>query len=207
MISMLLVNIQLFSNVNYDVNNNHDQNWLNNDNNIISSDIDPYLTDYYITGSGDNQDVRIYAENSSYSNNNNQMSFDIPSMSTTDTTYLTYGDFDFNFQNNFTTDYIIEDTSALYADDFIKFIYDEDTSSMSINTGIDPPSKNFDNLVDGNNATFIQLESSGGILNFTISSNFASTIYDGSLFDVNFDRSLILGLFSKFTSSLNSSAF
>ena len=207
MISMLLVNIQLFSNVNYDVNNNHDQNWLNNDNNIMSSGIDPYLTDYYITGSGDNQDVRIYALNSSYSNNNNQLSFDIPSMSTTDTTYLTHGDFDFTFQNNFTTNHIIEDTSALYADDFIKFIYDEDTSSMSINTGIDPPSKNFNDLVDDNLATYIQLKSLGGILNFTISSNFASTIYDGSLFDVNFDKSLILGLISKFSSSLNSSAF
>ncbi|NVM19419.1 MAG: hypothetical protein HWN80_17090 [Candidatus Lokiarchaeota archaeon] len=198
MISMLLVNIQLFSNFNFDVNNNQEQNWLNNDNNIKSSDIDPYLTDYYITGSGDNQDVRIYALNSSFSNDNNQESFDIPSMSTTDTTYLTYGNFNFTFQNNFTTDYVIEDTGALYADDFIKFVYNEGTSSMSINTGTNLDPINFNNL---------RLESSAGILNFTISSNFASTIYDGFLFDVNFDRSLILGLISKFSSSLNSSAF
>ncbi|NVM45004.1 MAG: hypothetical protein HWN79_08810 [Candidatus Lokiarchaeota archaeon] len=207
MISMLLANIQLFSNFNFDISNNQEQNWLNDDNNIKSSDIDPYLTDYYITGSGVNQDVRIYAVNSSSSNINNQASFDIPSMSTTDTTYLTYGNFNFEFQNNYTTDYIMEDTDALYADDFIKFVYDEDTSAMSVNTGIEPPSKNFNDLVDGNLATYIQLESLGGILNFTISSNFAGTIYDGSLFDLNFDRDLILGLISRFTSSLNSSAF
>jgi hypothetical protein len=207
MISMLLANIQMFDNFNTDINNNQEQNWLNIEENLESSYSDPYLTDYYITGSGDNQDVRIYALNSSYSNVNNQESFDIPSMSTTDTTYLSYGNFNFTFQNNFTTDYVIENTDALYANDFIKFIYNEDTSSMSINTGIDPPSKNFNYLVDGNLATFIQLKSLGGILNFSISSNFASTIYDGSLFNVNFNRSLILGLISKFSSSLNSSAF
>lgn len=208
MISMLLVNIQLFSNFSFDANNNQEQNWSNNDNNVKSSDIDPYLTDYYITGSGDNQDVRIYALNSSYSNDNNQESFDIPSMSTTDTTYLTYGNLNFTFQNNFTTDYVIEDTGALYAEDFIEFVYDEDTSSMNINTGIEPPSKNFDYLVDGNPSTYIELESSGGVLNFTISSNFANAIYTNpGLFDVDFNRSLILGLISKFSSSLNSSAF
>jgi len=207
MISMLLVNTQIFSNINFDKNNDQEQNWLDNDINLKPSDIDPYLTDHYITGSGDNQDIRIYAQNSSYSNDNNQESFDIPSMSTTDTTYLTYGNFNFTFQNNYTIDYVIEDTDALYADDFIKFVYNEDASSMSISTGNNLNSINFNNLVDGNPSTNIQLESSGGILNFTISSNFASTIYDGSLFDVNFNRSLILGLISTFSSSLNNSAF
>ena len=197
MISMLLVNTQIFSSINFDKINSQEENWLDNDITPNPSDIDPYLTDYYITGSGDNQDVRIYALNSSYSNDNNQESFDIPSMSTTDTTYLTYGNLNFTFQNNFTTDYVIEDTNALYADDFIKFIYDKDTSSMSIDTGNNLTAINFDD---------IQLESSGGILNFTISSNFASTIYDGSLFDVNFNKSLILGLISTFSSSLNSSS-
>ena len=207
MISMLLVNTQIFSNFNFDVNNNQEQIGLDNDTNLQPSDIDPYLTDYYITGSGDNQDVRIYAINTSSSNDDNQESFDIPSMSTTDTTYLTYGNFNFTFQNNYTTDYVIENDNALYADDFIKFVYDEDTSSMNVNTGINPPSINFNDLVDGNPSTYVQLESSGGILNFTISSNFASTIYDGSLFDVNFNKSLILGLISTFSCSLNSSAF
>ena len=212
MISMLLVNIQIFSNFNFSVNDNQEQNWLNNEDNLESSYKDPYLTDYYITGSGDNQDVRIYAINSSSSNDNNQASFDIPSLSTTDTTYLSYGNFNFTFQNNFTTDYVIEDTEALSLDeeDFIKFVYNEDTSSMNINTGenLNPPI-NFNNLVDDNPSTYVQLKSSGGILNFSISSNFKNTIYDGPgvIPIFHFDRSLILGLFSKFSSSLNSSAF
>ena len=155
MISMLLVNTQIFSSINFDKINSQEENWLDNDITPNPSDIDPYLTDYYITGSGDNQDVRIYALNSSYSNDNNQESFDIPSMSTTDTTYLTYGNLNFTFQNNFTTDYVIEDTNALYADDFIKFIYDKDTSSMSIDTGNNLNAINFDNLVDGNPSTDI----------------------------------------------------
>jgi hypothetical protein len=204
---MVFVNTLIFSDFNIDMNNNQHQNWSNEENDILTSDTDPYLTDYYISGTGDNQDVRIYVFNNSFSNDNNQNSFNIPSMSTTESTYLTYGNFNFTFQNNFTTDYIIEDTNALEADDFIKFVYNEDTSSMSNNTGnvLDPI--NFDNLVDGLPSTYIRLKSSGGILNFTISSNFTSTIYHESLFDVNFNRSLILGLISKFSSSLNNSAF
>ena len=128
-------------------------------------------------------------------------------MSTTDTTYLSYGNFNFTFQNNFTTDYVIENTDALYANDFIKFIYNEDTSSMNINTGNNLYPINFNYLVDGNPSTYIRLNSSSGVLNFSISSNFANRIYDGTLFDVNFNRSLILGLISKFSSSLNNNAF
>ena len=205
---MALVNTLILSDFNGDVNNNQQHDWSIDENTLLTSDIDPYLTDYIISGTGDNQEVRIYALNNSISNDNNQNSFDIPSMSTTESTYLTYGNFNFTFQNNFTTDYVIEDTNALDADDYIDFIYNEDTSSMSINTGnnLNPPI-NFDKLVDGLPSTYIELESSGGILNFTISSNFTSTIYDGPLFDVNFNRSLILGLISKFSCSLNNSAY
>ena len=205
---MILVNTLILSDFNVDLNNNQQYDWSIDENNILTSDVDPYLTDYIISGSGDNQDVRIYALNNSFSNVNNQNSFDIPSMSTTESTYLTYGNFDFTFQNNFTTDYVIEDTNALEADDFIKFVYNEDTSSMNINAGniLDPII--FNNLVDADPDTFIRLESSGGLLNFTISSNFTNTIYDGPIFhDVNFNRFVILGLISKFSSSLNNSAF
>jgi len=204
---MIVVNTLILSDFNVDVNNNQQNDWSTDEINILTSDIDPYLTDCIISGTGDNQNVRIYALNNSFSNVNNQNSFDIPSMSTTESTYLTYGNFNFTFQNNFTTDYVIEDTNALEADDFIKFVYDEDTSSMNINAGniLDPII--FNNLVDNVPSTYIRLESSGGVLNFTISSNFTSTIYDGPLFDVNFNRSLILGLISKFSSSLNNSAY
>ncbi len=207
MIFMLLVNIQIFSNFNFIINNNQEQIWLDNEDNLESSYIDPYLTDYYITGTGDNQDVRIFALNNSYSNVNNQESFDIPSMSTTDTTYLSYGNFNFTFQNNFTTDYVLEDHNALNARDFIEFVYDEDISSMNINTGENLDAINFNRLVDGSDATFITLNSSSGVLDFTINSNFFGTMYDGPLFNVYFDRDLILGLITKFSSSLDNDAY
>ncbi len=198
---MVLVNTLIFIDFNIDMNNNQQHDWSNDENNILTSDTDSYLTDYIISGTGDNQEVRIYALNNSISNDNNQNSFTIPSLSTTESTYLTYGNFNFTFQNNFTTDYIIEDTNALEADDFIEFVYNEDTSSMKINTGENLTLIDFDNLMDGSSSN-IMLNSSNGVLNFTISSNFASTIYDGPSFDVNFDRSLILGLISQFSSSI-----
>jgi len=200
---MVLVNTLMLSDFNVDVNNNQQHDWSIDENTILTSDIDPYLTDYVISGTGDNQEVRIYALNNSFSNENNEDSFNIPSMSTTESTYLTYGNFNFTFQNNYTTDYIIEDTNALEADDFIDFIYNEDTSSMKINTGENLDPIIFNNLVDGLPSTYIRLNSSNGVLNFTIASNFASKIYDGPLFDVNFDRSFILGLISQFSGSIN----
>ncbi|MBY9020896.1 MAG: hypothetical protein KGD67_07550 [Candidatus Lokiarchaeota archaeon] len=183
--------------------NNQQHNWSDDEKNVLASDTDLYLTDYYLTGTGDNQDVRIYALNNSFSNVNNQDSFDIPSMSTTESTYLTYGNFNFTFQNNFTTDYIIEDTNALEADDFIEFVYNVDTSSMKINTGESLDIINFDNLVDGSPSTYIRLNSSNDVLNFTISSNFAGTTGDVIGRAINFDRSSILGLISQFSSSID----
>ncbi len=204
---MILVNTLIFIDFNASMNNSQHHNWSNDENSISTSDTDLYLTDYIISGTGDNQEVRIYALNNSISNDNNQNSFIIPSMSITESTYLTYGNFNFTFQNNYTTDYILEDTNALEAVEFIDFIYNEDTSSMKVNTGKNLTLIDLGNLVDNTPSTAIELESSGGILNFTISSNFANTIYEGSLFDVNFNRSLILGLISNFTSSLNNSVF
>lgn len=208
-ISMLLVNIQIFNGLYVDGSNNQLTNLLNDDNNLFSSDTDPYLTDYYINGSGDNQDVRIYALNSSYSNDNNQEFFDIPSMSVTDTTYLTYGNFNFTFQNNYTTDHVIEDTSALDASDFIKFTYNEDDSSMNVNTGEALNAIDLNKLVDGNLNTYIELNSSSGILNFTIDSSFAGTSYNSTSPEINlaFNRSFILGLISTFSSSIDLDAY
>ncbi len=207
-ISMLLVNIQIFNGLYLDSSNNKLTNLLNDDNNPLSSEIDPYLTDYYTTGSGDPQDVRIYALNSSYSNDNNQGSFDIPSMSVSDTTYLTYGNLNFTFQNNYTTDHVIEDTSALDASDFIKFTYNTGDSSMNVNTGevLNEPI-DLDWLVDENPSTYIELNSSNGILNFTISSSFANTIFNVLGDDLDFNRSFILGLISTFSYSIDEDAY
>lgn len=209
-ISMLLVNIHIFNSLYLDGSNNQLTNLLNDDNKLFSSETDPYLTDYYTTGSGDNQDVRIYALNSSYSNDNNQGSFDIPSMSVADTTYLTYGNFNFTFQNNYTTDHIIEDTNALDASDFIKFTYNTGDSSMDVNTGevLNPPI-DLGKLVDVNNNTYIELNSSSGILNFTIDSSFAGTSYTRVSPTINlaFNRSFILGLISTFSHSIDEDAY
>ena len=206
---MLLVNIQIFNGLYVDSSNNQLTNLLTDDNNLFSSETDPYLTDYYINGSGDNQDVRIYALNSSYSNDNNQGFFDIPSMSVTDTTYLTYGNFNFTFQNNYTTDHVIEDTSALDASDFIKFTYNEDDSSMNVNTGEALNAIDLGKLVDVNNGTYIELNSSIGILNFTIDSSFAGTSYFSASpsIDLAFNRSFILGLISTFSHSIDKDAY
>jgi len=83
---MVLVNTLMLSDFNVDMNNNQQHGWSIDETNILTSDIDPYLTDYIISGTGDNQEVRIYALNNSFSNDNNQNSFDIPSMSTTEST-------------------------------------------------------------------------------------------------------------------------
>ena len=198
---MLLVNTWMISDFNSDINYNQQHNWLNDEKNIVTSATDQYLTDYYISGTGDNQDVRIYVLNNSFSNDNNQNFFNIPSMSTNESTYLTYGNFNFTFQNNFTTDYIIEDTNAPEARDFIEFVYNEGTSSMKINTGENLTSIDFGKLVDGNPSN-IKLNSSNGVLNFTISSNFAGTIGDVIGYEINFDRSTILGLISQFSGSI-----
>ncbi len=205
--SMLLVNIQIFNGLYLDSSNNQPTNLLNDDNNLISSETDPYLTDYYINGSGDDQDVRIYALNTSDSNDNNQNSFNISSLSTTDTTYLTYGNFNFTFQNNYTTDHVIEDTSALDASDFVKFTYNEDDSSMNVNTGENLTAIDLDKLVDEDPSTFIELNSSSGILNFTISASFANTIFNVLGDDLDFNRSFILGLISTFSYSIDEDAY
>jgi len=206
---MLLVNIQIFNGLYLGGSNNQLTNLLNDDKNLFSSETDPYLTDYYTTGSGDPQDVRIYALNSSYSNDNNQGSFDIPSMSVADTTYLTYGNLNFTFQNNYTTDHIIEDTSALDASDFIKFTYNEDDSSMNVNTGEALNTIDLNKLVDDDLDTYIELNSSSGILNFTIDSSFAGTLYSRTnpTFDLAFNRSFILGLISTFSHSIDEDAY
>lgn len=205
---MLLVNIQIFNGLYLDGKNNQLTNLLNDDNNLFSSETDPYLTDYYTTGSGDNQDVRIYALNSSDSNDNNQGFFDIPSMSVTDTTYLTYGNFNFTFQNNYTTDHVIEDTSALDASDFIKFTYNDDDSSMNVNTGENLSIIDL-NKLDDDLDTYIELNSSSGILNFTIDSSFAGTSYSrvNPTINLAFNRSFILGLISTFSYSIDNDAY
>jgi hypothetical protein len=170
-----------------------------NDNNNIDLEELPQSSDLkvndYITGSGVDQDVRIYVSNESENLSDNQEFFEIPSL-TTDDMFLTYGDFNFTFQNNFTTDYVLEDNSALYATDFISFDYDTGSSGIFIANGT-KLSGGFADLIDNTNSTFIYMNATQGLLNFTINADFTGTTYTQSGImngNVEFNRTKILGL-------------
>ncbi len=149
------------------------------------------LTDH-ISGSGLNQTVRVYMVNASTSKNNRNY-FDIPSPA--DKTYLSYGDFNFTFQNNYTTDYVIESNSSLYPQNFIenyKFNTNPIYSRVEIVPNMNKTRGSLYNLTDSKNLkSYWKLNSStNGLLNFTVYANF-SKIAAGHY--VNFNRSKILG--------------
>ena len=159
----------------------------------ISSALD--LSDY-ITGIGDTQDVRIYANNESVNLNDNQEYFEIPSLAYDDM-YLTYGAFDFTFENNFTTDHVLEDDDALHISKFISFDLNESYSNITLGPGTEKVKElNFNYLVDGSNSSKIGLNATNGVLNFTVTANFTDTTYTSIVIDgkVRFNRSNILGL-------------
>ncbi|MFX0001611.1 MAG: hypothetical protein ACFE9Q_16445 [Candidatus Hodarchaeota archaeon] len=150
-----------------------------------------------IIGSGINQNVRIYANNISENLLDNENFFEIPSLSS-ENMYLTYADFNFEFQNNFTTNYIIEGDDALNATNFISFDYKTSQGYSNITiingTSSDP---DFSYITDGSNSTAIHINAPNGLINFTIFANFTGTKYTSGVItgDVKFDRSKILGLF------------
>jgi hypothetical protein len=167
----------------------------------ISSDLN---VDDFITGTGNDQDVRIYVNNESENLNNNQDYFEIPSV-TSDDMYLSYGDFNFTFQNNFTTDYVLEDDDALFAEDFIMFDYDTGYSGISEYTNGTPISGGFNDLTDDSNSTYIQVDATQGVLNFTVRANFTGDTYTSGVINgnVEFNRSYILGLIYSLVFSLS----
>ena len=197
LIAILLSNVQILNNTNKlqddKINNTFNENLL--DNLPLSSDLN---LDDNIKGSGVNQDVRIYVSNQSENLQNNEGFFEIPSVPSEDM-FLTYGDFNFTFQNNFTTNYIIEDDDALYANDFISFDYNSGYSSVIW----DAPDTQIisggpSDLMDGVIPTYILMNATQGVLNFTISANFTDTTYTSGIINgnVEFNRSKILGLIS-----------
>jgi len=158
-----------------------------------------------ITGSGVDQDVRIYVNNVSENLNDNQEYFEIPS-SNSESMILTYGNFSFSFQNNYTTDYIIEDDDALYADNFISFDFNSSNSKITIHNGT-PILGNFDYLTDSNVSSSYDISSTGGVINFTITANFTDTKYEiDPRRIVKFNRTKILALISSLLFELNYSA-
>ncbi|MCK4285450.1 MAG: hypothetical protein KAX18_04575, partial [Candidatus Lokiarchaeota archaeon] len=151
----------------------------------------------YILGSGDDQDVRIYVNNESSNLNDNEEFFKIPSIPTDDM-FLTHGDFNFTFQNNYTTDYILEDDNALDAADFISFDFNENQPYSDV---IWEPDQwingGFDELVDNDDESDLWLRANAttGMLNFTVKANFTEEIYFISgKGNVEFNRDNILAL-------------
>jgi len=195
-ISIFLTSTQIFNEFNFAEINDDGQDLNDNEIKNLSLSSDPYLSDYYITGSGDNQDVRIYATNTS-SLVNNQKSFDIPSMSNSIDSYLTCGDFNFTFQNNFTTDYVFEDNSALEATSFIEFEMNRAPgySNMTLNQGTNSTNLDLNLLNDTSIATYMRLNGTNGIINLTLTADFSDmSFHSGTLpINLNFNRSLILG--------------
>jgi hypothetical protein len=171
---------------------------------------DSYLSDYYLTGAGDDQDVRVYATNNSLSINNEGY-FDIPSMSGIDTTYLTQGDFNFTFQNNFTTSYVLEDESALNAVSFIRFKYNINAgrSALTLNKGTNSTSLSLSNLNDNRDTTFVRLHGQNGIINLTCRADFTSTFFQSTVpsFTLNFQRSFILGILQTLRYSISRNTY
>ncbi|MFW9937576.1 MAG: hypothetical protein ACFFD5_07995, partial [Candidatus Thorarchaeota archaeon] len=109
--SILLTNIQIYNSLEWQAGDKEKKETLLEQKEELQLASDSYLSDYYISGSGVNQDVRLYVTNQSTSYNNQQF-FNIPSMSDTDTGYLSSGEFNFTFQNNYTTEYVLENTDA-----------------------------------------------------------------------------------------------
>jgi len=198
---IVLTSIQIYPNNLYMDRSNQNKTIYNQEEDLLSSS-DGYLSDYYITGSGDPQDARIYATNDSFTLDNEQY-FEIPSLSDASTAYLSYGNFNFTFQNNYTTDYTLENTNALDARNFIEFEYDEDNSKITVHSGNNLNSLDLNKLVDGNPSTDIQFNASSGVINFTVAVNFTGTSFisgSPSIF-LDFNRTLILGLINSFTLS------
>jgi len=187
---ILLSNFQTFNNLSPIIDNGESDSPFNKekDDFPLSSNSNLTLTDH-ITGKGNNQTVRFYAENVSYSLNNQEY-FNISAPA--QDTYLSSGDFNFTFQKNYTTEHVLEDDDALYpdSDSFIgrySFNSNENYSSIKINPGMNLTEGGLNTLRDNNNDTYWVLNSSSnGRLNFTICANFSKI--------PNFNRSDIAGL-------------
>jgi len=177
-----------------------------NQNDPMSSVGNQNLTEYII-GDGVNQTVRLYMSNISTSYNN-QDYFNITAPA--DNTYLAYGDFNFTFQNNYTTDHVIENDGALtHTGNYVDYEYQTSTSysNISYNPNTNLTDVDFNDLTDDNTGTYMILNSSGdGTLNFTIWANFSGRNHNDGTIDRDFDWSEILGLRLGMTYNLSEAA-
>ncbi|MEJ2293336.1 MAG: hypothetical protein P8Y23_01030 [Candidatus Lokiarchaeota archaeon] len=205
-IAILLTNIQIFASFNF--GNTNTSTGVTDTFQNLQISADPYLSDKYKTGSGDDQDMRLYVKNSS-SSLNNEENFQIEAMSTTDTCYLSEGNFSFEFQNNYTTDYVLEDTGPLEAVDYIKFNLQNAYSSVNVETGNPHSSPNIADLTDNNNNTKIIIDDVSRVVSVNISANYTGSFYTQPSLQINvgFNRDKILGFLLSLVQSVSESAY
>lgn len=149
---------------------------------LFSSDIDDP-----IAGTGIDQIIRVYMKNQSSSLNNNDY-FNISAPSTS--SYLTYGDFNFTLENNYTTDYKIENDDALDLEKYRNFEFNPDKSNVS------EPENSLDigDFTDNDLGTYYPIVSDAGggtpkIINITLNANYTNQNFQSLIFN----RSKILG--------------
>jgi len=152
--------------------NNEDEDLVNNELKDLPHTSALNFTDY-ITGYGVNQTVRLYMINKSDSQGNHKF---FMLQGPADNSYLTYGDFNFTFQNNFTTDYILEGDDALALKSLFEvyqFNTDDYYSYVDYQPGTNLTNIYMDNLTDSNGLnSYIVLNSTNGEINFTIKASF-----------------------------------
>ena len=160
------------------------------------------LSDHNITGTGTPQEVRVFFSNQSESLDKIG-SFNISAPA--NNMALSYGDLNFSFQNNFTTEYILEENSALYPEDHVQvYEFDTDNFLLTVNEGTTGNSIK-GRLVDESDATFWTFTSVNDVLNFTIDGNFTGAI-DADNNYAPFDRNNILGIINSLRCQINESS-
>ena len=205
MLIIFASNVVIFTNF----NNYQDNNSINayKGKEIDKTPLNSNLNDA-ISGIGDNQSVRIYINNQSENINDNMNYFNISTNPSQDM-YLNYGAFNFTFQNNYTTDYILEDDSAFNATSFISFdSYPNSYTNITIlKNGTERFGDNYSAFFDGLNSTALYVNATEGLLNFTVRANFTDIDYSIQDYgNVEFNRSNILVLILSMVFNLTSDA-
>lgn len=202
---MVFANISSLTNHFYSFQNNNYENFSED---LTQNVPNPAQTDLdrYFTGEGNNQTVREYMENVSSIYDNSQ-NFEIPSP--VDNAELTRGGFNFTFQNNYTTEYVLEDDNALFPDqDQIKFEFNSKsyldyTQDMNLTTG---DLTDLTQTTDIYSSYLILNSTDQGEIEFTLHANFSDT--ESNLFSspISFNRSKIAGLFAELDFNLSANA-
>jgi hypothetical protein len=118
---------------------------------------------------------------------------------------LSYGDLNFSFQNNYTTEYILEDDNALYPEDHVQtYEFDTNNFNLTLNNGTTSDSTK-SHLVDDNTGTFWTFTSVNDVLNITIDGNFTGAVDVDNNY-APFNRYNILGIINFLTCKINESS-